>query len=194
LSILIETLLNARLTIPAYTTDECNLYTMIVASQINQLVNAFRWLTWLLSLCFVLLAAGLTCFYSGSDTVDPVKPQVIDDPRQPVKSVVILTPDLEKGKLLFATHCQQCHELSDSKLVGPGLLGVSGRVPDQAWLLKWIKRPSALLNSGDVYANQLVKVFAPVVMPGFPMLKDTEVKALIDYIDSCGSGKPVFVQ
>ncbi|GAB3699900.1 hypothetical protein GCM10027592_26380 [Spirosoma flavus] len=129
-----------------------------------------------------------------SKPVTPVESQTIDYPIQTVKSDASLTPALKKGKLLFTANCEACHQISDTRVVGPGLLGVSERVPDRAWLLKWIRNPSTVLNSGDVYANHMVKAFTPVLMPGFPSLTENELHALIDYVDSHKSTAPSFTQ
>src|SRR5205823_6260901 len=79
-----------------------------------------------------------------------------------IKSAAILTPTLKKGQSLFSTHCQSCHEMTTTKRIGPGLLGVTVRAPDSAWLVRWIKNPSEVLQSGDIYANRLAEDYAPV--------------------------------
>ncbi|UHG94993.1 c-type cytochrome [Spirosoma oryzicola] len=174
--------------------DACSFLNLMIDSSLNPLVKALWWLIQLLGLSLVLLVVGLICLDSLSEPVDSGKPPVLSYADEPVKPIASLSPGAKKGKLLFTNHCQQCHELSTVKAVGPGLLGVSGRVPDQVWLRKWILNPSALLDSGDAYAKQMVKSYSPVVMPGFPALGEDDVKSLVDYIDSYESGSTSFVQ
>lgn len=90
---------------------------------------------------------------------------------------VLAQPD---GKALFKQNCAACHTVDNSKLVGPGLKGISERRKED-WLIKWIKNSQDLVKSGDATANEVFNKFNKSVMP--PMnLKDDEVKAVLAYI------------
>ena len=154
------------------------------SSQLHLLIRPLQCLAGLISLGVVLLASSWAGLDSWQQPANPVQSQCGIAANPKVKSVAILTPTLRSGQALFTKNCQLCHELTTAKLVGPGLLGVSGRVPDSTWLMSWIKNPAGMLESGDVYATQLVKAYTPVIMPGFSTLKEIELKAIIAYIDS----------
>ena len=83
---------------------------------------------------------------------------------------------------IFKQNCAVCHRLDGVKLTGPGLAGIAGRAPGGDWLFKWVKNNTALIKSGDAYAN---KIFAEngaqmTVFDG--VLSDDDIKAVIEYI------------
>jgi mono/diheme cytochrome c family protein len=93
--------------------------------------------------------------------------------------------NIADGGKLFKANCAVCHSLGSNKITGPGLQGVTDRVPSpyQDWMLKWIKNNAALRKSGDAYAN---KVFADnngTAMTVFEgALTDDQIKNIIAYI------------
>ena len=97
--------------------------------------------------------------------------------------------DAEKGKALFAGNCAQCHAVTDEKVVGPGLKGVEQRTPGKEWLHKWIHNSSALIATGDAYANQVFNANGKVQMSSFTNLSDADIDGILAYIDQ--AGKPV---
>ncbi|GAB3267726.1 c-type cytochrome [Larkinella harenae] len=97
--------------------------------------------------------------------------------------------DPEKGKELFSTLCQQCHAVTDEKVIGPGLKGITSR-RDEAWLIKWIKNPQAVISSGDAYAVALYNKYQPLVMQSFPDLSDGDIKNILAYVESAGKPTP----
>jgi mono/diheme cytochrome c family protein len=86
------------------------------------------------------------------------------------------------GKALFSAQCASCHH-PVKKLTGPALQGVSARVPGKDWLYKWIHNPAATAASGDKYAQNLMKEYAPTVMTAFPNLTTEEIDAIISYVE-----------
>lgn len=96
--------------------------------------------------------------------------------------------DAEKGKSLFTNNCAQCHSVTDEKVVGPGLKGIEQRAPSRDWLHKWIRNSSAVIASGDAYANQVFNANGKVQMSSFPNLSDADIDGILAYIDQ--SGKP----
>jgi cytochrome c2 len=91
--------------------------------------------------------------------------------------------DAEKGKTLFTNNCAQCHSTGGDVLVGPGLKGVQQRTPGKEWLYKWIKNSSAVVASGDAYANQVFNKFGKVQMSSFPSLTNGDIDGILAYID-----------
>lgn len=98
--------------------------------------------------------------------------------------------DVEKGKTLFTNNCAQCHAVTDEKVVGPGLKGVETRTPGKEWLHKWIRNSSALIASGDQYANQVFNANGKVQMSSFPSLTDADIDGILAYIASAGAPAP----
>ncbi|WP_461067947.1 c-type cytochrome [Spirosoma horti] len=94
--------------------------------------------------------------------------------------------DAEKGKSLFTNNCAQCHAVTDEKVVGPGLKGIEGRAPSKDWLHKWIRNSSAVIASGDAYANQVFNANGKVQMSSFPNLSDADIDGILAYIDQAG--------
>jgi cytochrome c2 len=92
--------------------------------------------------------------------------------------------DIEKGKTLFTNNCQQCHNVSEEALVGPGLKNVRQRTPGEQWLYKWIKNSSAVIATGDAYAVQVYNKYNKTQMSSFTSLSDGDIKGILDYIDS----------
>ena len=94
--------------------------------------------------------------------------------------------DAAKGKELFSTLCQQCHAVTDEKVIGPGLKGIKTR-RDEAWLIKWVKNPQAVISSGDAYATALYAKYQPLVMQSFPDLSDDDIKNILAHVEAAGA-------
>lgn len=87
------------------------------------------------------------------------------------------------GKALFKQNCAVCHTLTDQKLAGPGLKGISDRAPKGDWLFNWIKDNTKLIKSGDAYANKVFKDNGNAAMSVFDGVIDDEgIKAIVEYI------------
>jgi mono/diheme cytochrome c family protein len=88
------------------------------------------------------------------------------------------------GQKLFKQNCASCHTITSSKLVGPGLAGISDRWPDRDKLRAWIRNAPEFLKTGDAYANKLFEEYNKAIMSPFPHLKDDEIDAIVDYIEN----------
>lgn len=87
------------------------------------------------------------------------------------------------GKTVFKQNCAVCHTLTDQRLTGPGLKGVTDRVPKGDWLFNWVKNTEKMLKSGDAYANKIYKEYGGATMNVFEgTLSDEDIKAVIEYI------------
>ncbi|MFN8276028.1 MAG: cytochrome c [Chitinophagales bacterium] len=60
----------------------------------------------------------------------------------------------ESGKLIFETKCSACHKVTDQKVVGPGLKGVTDR-RQPAWILNMMTNPVEMTKS-DPTAKELL--------------------------------------
>ena len=98
-------------------------------------------------------------------------------------SLQVSAQDIAAGEKLFKINCAQCHGVGTAKVVGPGLKGVADRVPKPAneWLNKWIKNSSAVIKSGDAYANKIFTENNKSVMPS-QAVSDQEVTDILAYI------------
>ncbi len=91
----------------------------------------------------------------------------------------IAAPD---GKAIFQSNCAACHNpIKDA--TGPALQGVDKRAPSKEWIYKWIHNSSAVIASGDKYANDLYNKWGKTNMTAFPNLSTEEIDAVIKYVD-----------
>jgi|TARA_Y100000385_G_scaffold218565_1_gene227882 mono/diheme cytochrome c family protein len=104
---------------------------------------------------------------------------------------VIFTPllaqqgDPVKGKSLFNANCAACHQL-DKKMTGPALRNVETRLSeteglDRDWLNAWIRNSSALIKSGDAYANKIYAEYNGSAMTAFPQFSDQDITDILAY-------------
>ncbi|MFN5416819.1 MAG: respiratory nitrate reductase subunit gamma [Flavobacteriia bacterium] len=87
------------------------------------------------------------------------------------------------GEQNFNKLCMTCHSFTDKVLVGPGLGGLKDR-REEEWILKWVKDPQGLISANDEYAVKLFNDFNKIPMPGFPQLKDEEIKDILAFVES----------
>jgi mono/diheme cytochrome c family protein len=87
------------------------------------------------------------------------------------------------GKSLFEGNCKACHRV-DRKLVGPALAGVYARAPSIDWIKKFVKNSSAVIASGDDYANKLYNEFNKTQMTAFSSFKDEQIMSILAYVKS----------
>lgn len=97
--------------------------------------------------------------------------------------------DIAAGKTLFMNNCASCHNpLKDA--TGPALKGVDQTVPSKEWLYAWIKNSSAVIASGDKYANEIFAKWNKNVMTSFPNLTNEEIDNIIAYVNSVEPAGP----
>ncbi|GAB1856243.1 c-type cytochrome [Flavobacteriaceae bacterium MHTCC 0001] len=92
--------------------------------------------------------------------------------------------DPAKGKSLFNANCAACHKL-DKKMTGPALRNVEARLADEgldrAWIYAWIRNSSAVIKSGDAYANKIYNEYNKSQMTAFPQLSDADIDNILAY-------------
>ena len=91
-------------------------------------------------------------------------------------------PPQSTGEALFRSNCEVCHSIGKEDGLGPGLQGVT-KVREKAWLTRWLKTPDKLLAEKDPIAVDLYNRYNKIVMPNLK-LSDSDVEALIDYMDA----------
>ncbi len=87
----------------------------------------------------------------------------------------------QNGADLYDENCAVCHEISEQKLTGPGLLGVTEK-HDENWLIQFIRNSQEMIEAGDEKAIALFKEYNQVVMPSMPNLSEDDIKTIIDHI------------
>ena len=93
--------------------------------------------------------------------------------------------DPVKGKSLFNANCAACHQL-DKKMTGPALRNVEARLSeteglDRVWLNSWIRNSSAMIKSGDAYANKIYAEYNGSAMTAFPQFSDEDINNILAY-------------
>ncbi|MBL8842673.1 MAG: cytochrome c [Planctomycetes bacterium] len=83
----------------------------------------------------------------------------------------------------FKQNCASCHTIGGGRLAGPDLKGALQR-RDRDWLVRFVLDPKALIDSGDSYAQGLLKEARGVVMPSVPGLTRDRAGKLIDLVDA----------
>ena len=86
----------------------------------------------------------------------------------------------DRGEDLFNQTCVACHTIGGGRLIGPDLANVHTR-RDEAWIIRFVKTPQALANSGDADAVALLAEYNGLVMPD-QALSDDDVRAVIGFI------------
>jgi mono/diheme cytochrome c family protein len=87
------------------------------------------------------------------------------------------------GKALFQSNCASCHNpIKDA--TGPALKNVDKTWPSKDWVYGWVHNSSAVIASGDKFANDLYNKWNKTQMTAFPQLSKDEIDAIIGYVNS----------
>lgn len=81
---------------------------------------------------------------------------------------------------LFKVKCGICHTIGGGKLIGPDLANVHQRHTED-WLLAFVRSSQTMIASGDSAAIAIFEENNKIPMPD-PMISDTEIKSLLNYI------------
>ncbi len=87
---------------------------------------------------------------------------------------------IRKGKNSFDEKCSSCHNFSQDG-IGPQLAGITSAQPVD-WIINFIRNPKHVIESGDTTAIKLFKQYK-AVMPSFEFLSDSEINAVIAFIN-----------
>jgi cytochrome c2 len=88
---------------------------------------------------------------------------------------------ISAGESLFNANCKACHRVHQ-KLVGPALAGVYDRAPSIDWIKSFVKNSSAVIASGDDYANKLYNEYNKTQMTAFSSFKDQDIMNILAYV------------
>jgi hypothetical protein len=75
-------------------------------------------------------------------------------------------------------------------ITGPALQGVSQRVADKKLLHDWIHNNQKVLASGNPYFTKLYSDYNKTAMSLFPDLKDNEIDAILNYVETAKPATP----
>jgi cytochrome c2 len=98
--------------------------------------------------------------------------------------------DAAKGEEIFKNtkvgNCKTCHDTGEKKKVGPGLKGVTDRVPKDM-ITKWLENPQALWDTDNDYIKDLKKRQKKEDKPKTAMklpskLSAEQINDVIDYL------------
>ncbi|SDJ82008.1 Cytochrome c [Catalinimonas alkaloidigena] len=87
---------------------------------------------------------------------------------------------VSEGQQLFQANCTQCHAIQEI-VVGPPLKNVAER-HDLDWLIRFVRGPQAVVESGDPAAVALYERYRQF-MPNHDFLTEEEVFAIMSYVD-----------
>lgn len=88
---------------------------------------------------------------------------------------------IAKGESLFQQNCATCHNFQQ-KGIGPNLAGVPAETSPE-WLLKFIRNPAEIIQSGDPRAKALFAEYK-TTMPPFASLSDAEIQSILAFINT----------
>lgn len=164
---------------------------MLPNNLIRPLTNALTGLILLVCLSLFLLMTS-AFLYSGDELEKSVNSSGKEHPAPAVASAkpAALTEQQQHGRQLFVNNCAQCHATTEEIIVGPGLKGVTTRTPGDAWLVKWVRNSQVVVASGDPYAVEVFNKFQKIPMSSFPNLTDTDIRAILSYVDAPPKATP----
>jgi cytochrome c2 len=83
-----------------------------------------------------------------------------------------------KGKTVFTSKCAACHKVTDEKVVGPGLKGVTNRRTPE-WIMNQITNPVEMEQKDPVGKALLAKHLTQMT---FQNVTDDETRQILEYL------------
>src|SRR5688572_13730198 len=99
----------------------------------------------------------------------------------PVKTVDVSKFDAalaDKGKTVFENKCSACHQLSDQKIVGPGLKGVTERRKPE-WIMNMIVNPTEMTQKDPQAKKLLAEHLTQMTNQN---VAEPDARALLEYL------------
>ncbi|KAA9325695.1 c-type cytochrome [Adhaeribacter soli] len=142
--------------------------------------------------CLFMVSCGGDSKQETAQTEDQ-EVQLADDPNAPVevednglgigpvKSVDVSKFDpalADKGKSIFEGKCSACHQLSDQKIVGPGLKGVTGRHKPE-WIMNMIINPVEMTQKDPQAKKLLAEHLTQMTNQD---IHEEDARALLEYL------------
>lgn len=98
-----------------------------------------------------------------------------------------LTTEIKLGKDLFKNNCGTCHNRNmKTDMTGPALGGVTERWNDypKEDLYNWVKNALKMVEEGHPKAVEVYNKYNKMPMPAFNKFSDTDVEAILTYVES----------
>lgn len=142
---------------------------------------------------FLMIGCGNNDKKSETETTEAPKSMIPDVPKDDgqgvgkYKNVTLAAIDdqnAEKGHTLFEAKCSACHKVTDKKVVGPGLKGVTQR-RQPAWILNMITNPVEMTKN-DPTAKELLGIH--LTQMTFQDVSDEQAKQILEFLRKNDSG------
>jgi mono/diheme cytochrome c family protein len=142
--------------------------------------------------CLFMVSCGGDAKQETAQTEEPPV-ELADDPNAPVEvednglgvgpvktvDVASFDPKLaETGKSLFEAKCTACHQLSDQKVVGPGLAGVTERRKPE-WIMNMIINPTEMTQKDPTAKKLLAEHLTQMTNQN---VEEKDARALLEYL------------
>jgi hypothetical protein len=108
-----------------------------------------------------------------------IRPVVFPCDAGPCDSYDLISGDT--GERLFKQNCAVCHNLGENILTGPGLGGITYRIPSKNWFFEFVKNPDRMKKT-DSYSKELDKLYSNN-MNAFDFLSDCDIEAIYRYLE-----------
>ncbi|TPE44119.1 c-type cytochrome [Pontibacter mangrovi] len=83
-----------------------------------------------------------------------------------------------EGKSVFESKCSACHQLSDQKIVGPGLAGVTERRKPE-WIMNMIMNPQEMTQKDPTAKKLLAEHLTQMTNQN---INESDARALLEYL------------
>jgi mono/diheme cytochrome c family protein len=87
-----------------------------------------------------------------------------------------------KGEKVFKANCASCHK-PDKDMTGPALKGAKARWEGKGDIYAWVKNSTAVIKSGNSYANELFAKWNKSVMTANAVTNE-DIDAVLNYVDN----------
>jgi cytochrome c551/c552 len=141
--------------------------------------------------CLFLVSCGGDSAKKEQASTEEPAVELADDPSAPaednglgigpVKTVDVSKFDAalaDKGKSIFENKCSACHQLSDQKVVGPGLKGVTGRHKPE-WIMNMIINPVEMTQKDPQAKKLLAEHLTQMTNQD---IHEEDARALLEYL------------
>ncbi|MBL0309907.1 MAG: cytochrome c [Bacteroidetes bacterium] len=116
-----------------------------------------------------------------SESAAPAQPKDDGQGVGKFKDITLTTIDTklaEQGKAVFEAKCVACHRVTDQKIVGPGLKGIT-KIRSAAWILNMITNPLEMTQKDPAAKELLAEHLTQMT---FQDVSDEQAKELLEYL------------
>ena len=140
------------------------------------------------SISAVLLTLATVCMYALRSSQRAADSEIVGGVCGTYSTGPFADSLVQAGQRLWAENiCAACHASNmQDDMTAPALAGVSDRWADypREDLYAWVRNSQRLIGEGHPRAREIWGEWQPTVMPNYGNLTDTDVEALLRYIDA----------